>query len=198
MSVDCIKTNNFLKDEKIDLNLGDNTMYQSDFKFPKGYVTKKSRRRYDTSDEHEDIPRFFETQNKLDFLNWGGKNFVPSMKPKEKPAITNAQFTASSIYKSDFEGRASTSSPFVTREAGLMKFGCASSMMKTNYHDEFSMKRTSGPEIDCKPAHVEATICKKFKGSTEYKRQYIKNKKDDSKDEHIPTIEELQTLIIDL
>lgn len=33
-----------------------------------------------------------ETQNKTDFLNWAGKNYVPSMKPAEKPAVTNLPF----------------------------------------------------------------------------------------------------------
>ena len=49
--------------------------------------------------------------------------------------------------------------------------------MKTSYNNEFSLKKKDGPEIDCKPKEQEATICKKFRGSTEYKRQYIKTKK---------------------
>ena len=33
----------------------------------------------------------------------------------------------------------------------MMKFGCASTLMKTSYNDEYSLKKTEGPEIDCKP-----------------------------------------------
>ena len=45
MSVDCIKTNNFVKDEPIDLKIGENTMYQSDFKFHRNKALKRSKRR---------------------------------------------------------------------------------------------------------------------------------------------------------
>ena len=105
MSVDCIKTNNFLGEEKIDIKLTDNTMYQSDFKFHPQRVkkTQKIKRKFDTlGDEDDNVPRFFETQNKFDFLNWAGKNSVPSMKPEYRPAITNVPLSGSSTYKSDF------------------------------------------------------------------------------------------------
>lgn len=44
MSVDCIKTNNFLKEEPIDLKMNDKTMYQSDFKFH--HIKTDSRRKF--------------------------------------------------------------------------------------------------------------------------------------------------------
>lgn len=33
MSIDCIKTNNFFKEEPIDLRINDKTNYQKDFKY---------------------------------------------------------------------------------------------------------------------------------------------------------------------
>ena len=49
--------------------------------------------------------------------------------------------------------------------------------MKTSYNEDFVLKRAEEQEIDCRPKHIEANLCKKFKGSTEYKRQYIKLRK---------------------
>ena len=100
------------------------------------------------------------------------------MKPQEKPAVTHAQFDATSTYKGDFEGKKATKTPIYIREPAIGKFGCASSMMKTSYNNDFSSKKQEGPEINCKPPNQEASICKKFKGSTEYNRQYLKNKKE--------------------
>jgi hypothetical protein len=156
-------------------------MYQSDFKghaIIKGSSQKRFKQRMETlENEHEGAPRFFDTQNKLDFLNWAGKNYVPSMKPEQRPAVTQAPFCGTTVYKSDFEGRSSGPTPIFIREPAIMKFGCSSSLMKTSYNDDYSHKKTDGPEIDCKPRHVDATLCKLFKGSTEYKRQYIKGRK---------------------
>jgi len=53
-------------------------------------------------------------------------------------------------------------------------------MMKTSYKDDYSHKKHEAEEIDCKPRYFEATLCKRFKGSTEYKRQYIRGRKDES------------------
>ena len=174
-------------------------MYQSDFKaFPAGKNKKRTQRRYDTLESDDDAPRFFDTQNKLEYLNWAGKNFVPSMKPHERSAITHAQFDATSTYKGDFEGRRAAKTPIYVREPSIVKFGCASSLMRTSYNNDFSSKKQEGPEINCKPAHQEATTCKRFKGSTEYNRQYIKTRKESHDNNETPTLEQLQALIIDL
>ena len=174
-------------------------MYQSDFKASPGFKTKKrSQKRYETLDCENDAPRFFDTQNNLEYLNWAGKNFVPSMKPQERSAVTFAQFDATSTYKGDFEGKKATKTPIYVREPSIVKFGCSSPLMKTSYNNDYASKKQEGPEINCKPAHQEATICKRFKGNTEYNRQYIKNKKDTLDENEVLTLEELQTLIIDL
>jgi len=62
------------------------------------------------------VPRFFDTQNKVDFLNWGGKNYLPSMKPEEKPATTKFPFEASTVYKKDFQHRITKNTPTYVRD----------------------------------------------------------------------------------
>lgn len=89
--------------------------------------------------------------------------------------------------------------PLFIREPSLLKFGCSSSMMKTSYNDEYSMKKSGGIEIDCRPRYFQATLCKRFKGTTEYKREFSKCRNTEQEEEEaLPTIQELQTLIIDL
>jgi len=58
-------------------------MYQKEFKFHlvKGESSRKFKKRVETATDDADVPRFFDTQNRTDFLNWAGKNYVPSMKP---------------------------------------------------------------------------------------------------------------------
>ena len=73
------------------------------------------------------------------------------MKPQSKPAVTNAQFQASTVYKADFEGKSASKTPLFRRDPAIGKFGCASPNMKTSYNNEFSMKKKDSPEIDCKP-----------------------------------------------
>jgi len=51
----------------------------------------------------------------MDFLNWAGKNYVPSMKPEQRPAVTHATFGASSVYKTDFEGKKTAQTPIFIR-----------------------------------------------------------------------------------
>jgi hypothetical protein len=55
--------------------------------------------------DEEEAPRFMDTQNNCFFLNWGGKNYVPSMKPEAKPAVTNIPFEGTSVYNNDFQGK---------------------------------------------------------------------------------------------
>ena len=104
MSTDCIKTNNFLRDEPIDLRISDKTSYQKEYRYqPVRTEHCRIKKRVETATDAEDsAPRFMETQNKSDFLNWAGKNYVPSMKPAEKPAATNLPFEGTTVYKSDF------------------------------------------------------------------------------------------------
>lgn len=83
-------------------------MYQSDFKhhpITTDPHRKLKKRLATTVNEDDEAPRFLETQNRLDFLNWAGKNYVPSMKPEQSPAVTIAPFDGKSVYKSDFEGK---------------------------------------------------------------------------------------------
>ena len=56
------------------------------------------------------------------------------MKPQARPAVTHAQFGATSVYKSDFEGKSASKTPLYIREPAIMKFGCASPLMKTSYN----------------------------------------------------------------
>lgn len=55
--------------------------------------------------EEDPAPRFMDTQNNCFYLNWGGKNYVPSMKPEAKPAVTNLPFEGMTIYHNDFQGK---------------------------------------------------------------------------------------------
>ena len=70
-------------------------------------------------------------------------------------------------------------------------------LMRSNYSREFEAKN-AGTEASCKPRHFEANLCKQFKGTTEYKREFVSCKKDSEQDEHCRTVDELATLIIDL
>jgi hypothetical protein len=65
--------------------------------------------------EEDKAPRFLDTQNKIDFLNWAGKSYVPSMKPHEKSGVTNLPFEATTIYKTDFEPKTTTQTPIFVR-----------------------------------------------------------------------------------
>lgn len=71
--------------------------------------------------------------------------------------------------------------------------------MKTSYNDDYTQKMSGVNEIDCRPKYFQASLCKRFKGTTEYKREFLKNRKvQKDEEEKCPTVEELQTLIIDL
>lgn len=158
-------------------------MYQKEFRYHpiKTESCKRPKRRLDTSHlDDEKAPRFLDTQNKIDFLNWAGKSYVPSMKPQEKSVATNLPFEATSIYKSDFDPKVTTQTPIFVRESSYPNFGCVSMIMKSNYSTEFSEKKGGGCEINCKPKHFDANLCKLFKGTTEYKREFIQSRKLDS------------------
>jgi len=77
-------------------------MYQREFKYPLHPEKRKLKKRFETHPEDLDVPRFLKTMNKNDFLNWGGRNNVPSMKPSHKSAVTHVPFSATSVYKADF------------------------------------------------------------------------------------------------
>lgn len=49
-----------------------------------------------------DAPSFLDTQNSLQYRNWGTGAVMPSMKPSPKVATTDIPFKASSMYRSDF------------------------------------------------------------------------------------------------
>lgn len=63
------------------------------------------------------------------------------MKPEQKAAITNATFGASSVYKTDFEGKKAAQTPIFIREPSIVKFGCSTPLMKTSYKDDYSLKK---------------------------------------------------------
>lgn len=65
--------------------------------------------------EDTDVPRFLKTMNSNDYLNWGGQNSVPSMKPSYKSAVTHFPFSATSVYKMDFEPKSVTETPICVR-----------------------------------------------------------------------------------
>lgn len=88
------------------------------------------------------------------------------MKPEQRPAVTHTPFEAKSMYKTDYDGKSVSPTPLFIREPSLLKFGCSSPMMKTSYKDDYSHKKSGVNEIDCKPKHYEATLCKRFKGTT--------------------------------
>lgn len=199
LSVDCLRSG-LLPEEKGDLRFDGKTTYQKEFKYHP--VRTESHRvlkkRLETASDDAEIPRFLETQNKMDFLNWAGKNYVPSMRPEHKPAVTNAPFTATSIYRADFEGKSVAQTPLFLRESSFPKFGNFSMVLKTNYSSEFSSKPVGGGEIDCKPRYFEAGLCKQFKGTTEYKREFMKGKRQQQETDCPMPLADLQTLIIDL
>ena len=120
------------------------------------------------------------------------------MKPPQKTAVTHLPFEAVSTYKNDFNGKDTNPTPIFVREPSFPKFGNAPLMMKTNYAADFGAKKMAPNEIDCRPKHQDATLCKQFRGNTEYKREFIPSKKEEGKENRLPTVEELQTLIIDL
>lgn len=95
----------------------DKTTYQKEYRYHpiKADPKKKLKRHVEKSVNDQDVPRFFDTQNKTDFLNWAGKNYVPSMKPEHKSAVTNCPFEGTSMYKSDFEGKSSAPTPMFIR-----------------------------------------------------------------------------------
>ena len=67
------------------------------------------------------------------------------MKPEQKPAITQAIFGGTSVYKSDFEGKRASQTPLFIREPSIVKFGCSSPpMMKTSYNDDYFVKKSEG------------------------------------------------------
>ena len=107
-------------------------------------------------------------------------------------------FKAVSTYKNDFNGKDTNPMPIFVREPSFPKFGNAPLMMKTNYAADFGIKNIIPNEIDCHPKHQDTNLCKRFKGTTEYKREFVSSNKEESKENTLPTIEELQTLIIDL
>lgn len=86
--------NNYLKSDSTSLKLDGRTTYQKSYKRQNSAKDniKICRRKEAKLNSDDDVPRFFDTQNKVDFLNWGGKNYVPSMKPTYKPAISNCSF----------------------------------------------------------------------------------------------------------
>jgi hypothetical protein len=94
---------------------------------------RRLKKRVDTVNDDDKIPGFYETHNKSEFLNWAGKNYVPSMKPSERSAVTNLPFEATSSYRTDFEGKSAPPTPLCLRESSFPKFGNISMMMKSNY-----------------------------------------------------------------
>lgn len=115
-----------------------------------------------------------DTQNKVDFLNWAGKSYVPSMKPQDKPAVTNLPFEACSVYKTDFDSKAPIHTAVVVRPCSYPNFSCVVSQMRSNYSIEFSEKKVEN-EANCKPKHFDSGLCKLFKGTTEYKREFAQS-----------------------
>lgn len=93
------------------------------------------------------------------------------MRPPEKSAVTNLPFEATSVYRMEFEGKAFLPTPSFARQSSFPRFGLVPAVMRTNYSSEFCNKRGQ-MEISCKPKHADATLCKQFKGMTEYKRQF--------------------------
>lgn len=61
-------------------------------------------------------------------------------------------------------------------------------LMRSNYSREFEAKNVNA-ESSCKPKHFDANLCKQFKGTTEYKREFITCKKDSEEDEHYKTVD---------
>jgi hypothetical protein len=81
--------------QPIDLTVSLTTNYQQDFQPPsivRAHSCRRLKKRPERSLDDEGVPRFMETQNKTDFLNWGGQNCVASMRPPEKSAVTNLPF----------------------------------------------------------------------------------------------------------
>ena len=66
--------------------------------------------------------------------------------------------------------------PIFLQKNSFPKFGSTSMVLKSNYGSEFSEKKSGNVEM-CKPKYFEATMCKQFKGSTEYNREFIKTRK---------------------
>lgn len=78
----------------------DGTTYKTEFiphKDCRVQLSKKNSRAVD-----EGAPVFHETQYKHTFLNWGGINNAPSMKPYHRPAVTNLPLQNSSTYSLDY------------------------------------------------------------------------------------------------
>lgn len=138
-----------------------------------------------------------DTQNRIDYLNWGGKNCVASMRPPEKSAATNLPFDASSVYRMEFGGKVVDPTPSFARQSSFPRFGLVATAMRTNYSSEFCSKRGQ-METSCKPRHADANICKQFKGTTEYKRQFQCDGAGRETEGREWALDELQTLIIDL
>lgn len=111
MTVDCIKTKQLLQQDHPDLKFDGKTMYQREFKSPLHPEKRKLKKRFETHAEEMEVPRFLKTMNANDFLNWGAQNSVPSMKPSYKSAVTQVPFSATSVYKTDFEGKTVTQTP---------------------------------------------------------------------------------------
>lgn len=203
-TIDCLKNNHSLacNDPPRDTRINDRSAYQRDFKyFPlRTESCSRLRKRLDTSVGEEDkAPRFLETQNKIDFLNWAGKSYVPSMKPQDRPATTNLPFEGCSVYKADFDSKTHTPTPVVVRPCSYPNFSCVGSQMRSNYSIEFAEKK-SECEANCKPRHFDSGLCKLFKGTTEYKREFAHSPIPDSEPEEptCKTLADMQTLIIDL
>jgi hypothetical protein len=88
------------------------------------------------------------------------------MKPHEKSGVTNLPFEATTVYKSDFERKTTNQTPMFVPESSYPNFSCVSMLMKSNYSCEYSEKKGDGREINCKPRHFDANLCKLFKGTT--------------------------------
>jgi hypothetical protein len=142
----CPTTNNCLarNDAPVDLTISATTNYQKDFKKHTISRTQSCRRLNKPSERREDdkgVPRFLETQNRTDFLNWAGKNCVASMKPAERSAVTNLPFEATSVYRAEFEGKSVPLTPSLARQSSFPRFGLVSAVMRSNYSREFCPKQ---------------------------------------------------------
>ncbi len=164
-----------LHTQPIDLTVSLTTNYQQEFQKHSILRAQSCRRlkkkQEEALEEHDGVPRFMETQNRTDFLNWGGQNYVASMRPPEKSAVTNLPFEATSVYRAEFAGKTVAPTPSFARQSSFPRFGLVQAAMRTNYASEFCSKRGE-MESSCKPKHADATLCKQFKGTTEYKRQF--------------------------
>jgi hypothetical protein len=117
-------------------------MYQKEFKSPLHPEKRKSSKQLQNHTEDFEIPRFMKTMNANDFLNWGTQNSVPSMKPSYKSAVTQVPFSATSVYKTDFEGKTVAQTPIFLPYDSFPKAGNASMVLKSNYGSEFSDKKS--------------------------------------------------------